>query len=257
MTRLRFFLFLLFIFLSTPLVLCQTVHAVSFEMAQLDPASEMTLGTNEHLSIKISYDSDEPIRFLASALRHGEKREVGAIFSSAGLHSSGKADALAWISFANPTHIDKVVVTAYDEAWNRLDSKTVPTNIRWSGALVDSPREPTKWVLTLQKKERLKRDYMFDSEPERPETASDIIFILSLLSIPTYIFLQIRMLRRYSQRWRELATVPLVTSLPLVLYAFSVGIGFNLRLWPPFFMYFMLASCFYLLMLWAIKKIRE
>ncbi len=230
--------------------------AASFEIVKLDPPVEATLGSNEQLYINVDYVSDIPLRFLASALRNGNKREVGAVMSTAALHASGDSNALIWIAFTNPTHIDEVVVTAYDEEWNSVKASSITTNTRWNGMLVESPREPIEWVLKLQKKERLKSDYMFDPAPKQPALASDTIFVLAFLSIPLYIFLQIRMLRRYRLRWRELATVPLVTALPLLIYAFWVGIGFNLRLWPPIFMYFMLSACLYLLTLWIIKKIR-
>lgn len=257
MNMFRLLLFLVFFYSISTLTFTQTVVAASFEVVRLDPAEEKTLGSNEQLYINVQYVSDIPIRFLASALRNGEKREVGAVMSSAALHASGKADAMAWIAFTNPTHIDEVVVTAYDENWDPLGSVSATVDTRWSGAVVETPRNPADWVLELQKKERLKLDYLFDPVPKQPELASDTIFVLALLSIPIYIILQIRMLRRYHQRWRELATVPLITALPLIGYAFWVGIGFNLRLWPPFFMYFMLFASGYLLTLWAVKKIRE
>ena len=257
MKMLRSLFCLFFIGFASSLTFSQIAVAASFEIVLLDPPEEVTLGSNEQLYVNVHYVSDIPIRFLASALRSGKKREVGAVMSSAGLHASGKAAAMVWIAFANPTHIDEVVVTAYDENWNSLGSVSSTTDTRWSGAAVETPREPAQWVLELQKKERLKLDYLFDPSPKQPELASDTIFVLALLSVPIYIILQIRMLRRYHQRWRELATVPLITALPLLGYAFWVGIGFNLRLWPPFFMYFMLFASGYLLTLWAIKKIRE
>ena len=257
MNMIRSLFFLLLITLILPTVCVQSAAAVSLKIVLLDPFETKTLGTNEKLYINVSYVSDKPVRFLASALRNGEKREVGAILSTASLHASGESNALVWIAFANPTHIDEVKVTAYDDDWNGFMSASATTDMHWSGALVEAPRKPVDWVLGLQKKERLKRDYLFDPSPKQPEPVSDIILILALLSIPGYIMLQIRMLRRYKQRWRELATVPLITALPLVVYALWVGIGFNLRLWPPFLMYFFLFACGYLLMLWAIKKVRE
>lgn len=235
---------------------CSSVYAANFKLTLTDPNVKTLLGTNEPLYVKIVYESEAPIRFLPSALFKGAKREVGAFQSSAGLHASGKGEALTWIAFDNPTRIDEIVVTAFDGEWNRLESQSVVTDSHWSGRGVAAPRSPATWVTELQKKERLKLDYMFDPAPKHPAVASDTIFVLALLSIPTYLYLQVRMLRRYRQRWRELATVPLITALPMVVYAFSVGIGFNLRLWPAFFMYFMLSACCYLMMLLVIKKIR-
>lgn len=253
----RSFNAMFFVALMLSVFYISSASAASFELTGLDPSEDVTLGSNEKLYINVSYVSNDPLRFLASAMLNGEKREVGAIMSPAALHASGKSNALLWIAFANPTHIDEVVVTAYDEGWNSHMTASAVTNVRWNGALVELPREPAAWVLELQKKERLKRDYLFDPEPNQPEPASDIIFMLAILSIPIYVFLQVRMLRRYTQRWRELATVPLITALPLVAYALWVGIGFNLWLWPPFIMYFVLFANGYLLMLWGVKKLKE
>lgn len=252
----RFLFILLFSLLVTPFNVSTSVAAVDFEIFIPDAPEELILGKNEHYYIGIIYESDVPVRFLPNALRLGIRREVGARVSSAGLHAYGKAKALTWISFDNPTHIDEVVVTAFDEAWTPLATKSISTDARWSDVLIQSPREPAEWVQALQKKERVKQDYQFDSSPEKPDVASDTLFILSILSIPIYIFLQIRMLIRYRLRWRELATVPLITAMPLTVYAFWVGIGFNLRLWPPFFMYFSLFACGYLLTLWTMKRIK-
>lgn len=257
MSRKRLLQLLMLIVLLVMVGLSSPATAASFQLSALDPNVDTTLGSNEPLYIKLDYNSESPVRFLASAVRNGEKREVGAVFSSATLHAAGEGSALVWIAFVNPTHIDKVVVTAYDGAWQRIDSASGQTDVHWSGIPVETPRKPSAWVDELQKKERLKLDYMFDPAPKRPEPVSDIIFVLALLSIPTYIFLQVQMLRRYHKRWREMATVPLITALPMVVYALWVGIGFNVRLWPPFIMYFLLAACFYLLTLWSIKKIRS
>jgi hypothetical protein len=257
MTYFRSLLILLLTLFITPLFLSQAVAAVRIEIFQPNPTEERILDSNEHFYLGIEYESDVPIRFLPAALRLGKKREVGARTGRADLHASGKGKALTWIAFDNPTHIDEVVISAYDEEWTPLATESITVDARWSDTVVTSPREPEEWVKALQKNERVKRDYLFDSEPKKPEVASDALLILALLSIPLYIFLQIRMLRRYRLRWRELATVPLITALPLTMYAFGVGIGFNLRLWPPFIMYFSLFACGYLVMLWTIKKIKE
>ncbi len=257
MTYFKSFLIFFLTLIITPLFLSQAVAAVKIEILQPNPTEELVLGNNEHFYLGIDYESDVPVRFLPTALRMGNKREVGARTSPGDLHASGKGKALTWIAFDNPTHIDEVVISAYDEAWAPLATKSITVDARWSDTVITSPREPEEWVKSLQKKERVKRDYLFDSEPKKPDVASDTLLILALLSIPLYIFLQIRMLIRYRLRWRELATVPLITALPVTMYAFGIGIGFNLRLWPPFIMYFSLFACSYLLMLWAIKKIKE
>jgi hypothetical protein len=256
MTFIRSLLILFLVVLIFPLYATPSFAAVSFEVFIPETTQEVILGNNERLYLGISYESDQPVRFQPSALHLGKKREVGARTGTARLHASGKAKALTWIAFDNPTHIDEVIVTVYDEAWQPLATESIMTETFWTEVIMTSAREQAGWVTALQKKERVKSDYLFDASPKRPDIVSDTFFVLSLFSIPIYIFLQIQMLRRYRLRWRELATVPLVTALPLTIYAFWVGIGFNLRLWPPFFMYFSLIACIYLLTLWAMKKIK-
>jgi hypothetical protein len=243
---------LLCLFASSP-----AVAAVSFEIFTPDSSDEVVLANMEHFYLGINYKSDVPVRFRPEAYNNQSIRAVGAHTSTANLHAAGEDKALTWIAFDNPTHIDEVIITAYDEAWSPLATDSIKVNAKWNSVIIESPKEPVEWVQALQKKERVKRDYLFDSSPKPPDVASDTLFVLCLLSIPLYIFLQIRMLRRYRLRWRELATVPLITALPITVYALSVGIGFNLRLWPPFVMYFSLFACLYLLTLWVIKKIKS
>jgi len=228
-----------------------------FEITQVYPNAEVILALKEPIYLRISYDSSVPIRFQASARSEGDAREVGAVPGRAQLYPSGKGEALITISFDNPTHIDEVVVTAYDGAWERLGETRLSFDMHWSGVQTLSQQPPAPWIGLLEKKSRLRADYLFDPDPKPPTPVSDAIVLLALLSIPLYFFLQVRMLSRYRHRWREMATAPLITLLPMFIYAFWVGIGYDLRLWPPFLIYYVLFSTGYLVAIWVVKRIRS
>lgn len=235
--------------------LCSALPAgeILVEFAAFDPASEKTLGNDDMLYALVRYESDIPLRFQAIAVFNGADLEVGAIRNPAPLHAPGKGEALVWVGYTNPTHINAVRVSVMDEDWGQVYSLSESVDVKWQGYASDIPRQPAEWVSSLMKSERRKMDYFYDPSPQKFETMNDIIFFLTLGAIPLYILLQLRMLWHYRYRWRELAMIPLFPYLILAFY-WIVGLDIEQSLQITFLLRYTPLALLYLVALWLAKR---
>ena len=223
------------------------------EIASLDPASESILGNDDMLYVLVRYESSVPLRFQALAMREGTPLEVGAIRNPAALHAQGRGEALTWVGYTNPTHIDAVRVTVFNEEWQELYQLTERINVKWQGFAADHPREPAEWVNSLIKSERRKMDFVYDASPQKYGTFFDVLFFLMMAAIPAYVLLQLHMLWHYKYRWRELAIIPLFPYLILFFY-YIAGLNIDTSLQVTFLFRYTSFALLYLVALWIAKR---
>lgn len=245
--------FLLFVSFFPSVSFSQPPGNLLVEIAKLDPSVESTLGNDDMLYVQVKYESDIPVRFQALAMRGGSTLEVGAIKNPAALHASGQGEALAWVRYTNPTHIDTVRVTVMDEGWRELYHLTKEVNVTWGGIAADSPRKPAQWVDAMIRSEQRKMDYVYDASPQKNRFLKDVLFFLMLAAIPAYILLQAYMLWRYQYRWRELATIPLFPYM-IVLFYYIAGLNIDTALQVTFLFRYTSLAFLYLLALWLAKR---
>ncbi|RLB65574.1 MAG: hypothetical protein DRH08_07815 [Deltaproteobacteria bacterium] len=239
--------------LCSSLSLAQSTENILVELASLDPSIESTLGNEDRLYVLVHYESDIPLRFQAIAMRDGAVLDVGAIRNPAALHAVGSGDALAWVGYTNPTHIDAIQVTVLDEKWQELYRLTEEADVTWQGIAAVEPRKPAEWVESLIKTERRKLDFVYDPSPKKFGTLFDIIFFLTIASIPVYILLQLHMLWCYKYRWKELAAIPLFPYLIVAFYAI-VGLSIETSLLVTFLFRYTPLALLYLVCLWLAKR---
>ena len=98
----------------------QSADNILIEIVKLDPSGESTLGNDDMLYVLIRYESDIPLRFQVLAMYGGAVFEVGAVRNPAALHAPGSGEALVWVGYTNPTHIDAVRVTVLNEEWREI-----------------------------------------------------------------------------------------------------------------------------------------
>ncbi len=244
---------LLLSFMLGAISLAQATDKLLVTIVNLDPGVESTLGKDDKLYARIRYESDSPLRFQAIAERKGLPLVVGTTQSPAALHATGTGEALVWVSYNNPTHIDAIRVTVLNEGWQELFQLTESVNITWQGTVVAEPRVLAAWVNTLIKSERRKIDFVYDPSPQKHELLHDIIFLLSILSFPAYILLQLHMLWRYHYRWRELAIIPIFPYLILAFY-YVVRLDIETSLQVTFLFRYTPLAFLYLVALWCAKR---
>lgn len=247
----------LLILLWISLTCVQALPEPTAKILAVDPPPGSQLAFAEKVYLRLGYHSSVPLRFRVSAYRHGEKREIGALISKASLHASGPGEALVWLSFNNPTHIDQIHIELLDVQWTPINTLSFAADLVWQAAASDKPPGPVaSWVEELDRVERRKHDYFYDPAPVPHGNLNEFVFLLTVLAAPTYLGIQILMLRRYRGRWRELAAIPLVSAMPLILYGLLVGYPFDFELWLGFvFRATPFALC-YLVALWIIKRVR-
>ena len=228
-------------------------EGVVVQLTNLDPQVESALGNEEVLYVLVHYESDVPLRFQAIAVREGVPLEVGAIKNPAYLHAPGSGEALAWVGYTNPTHIDAVKVVVLDEQWQEIYQLAREAHITWKGVSVAEPRKPSAWVETLIKAERRKMDYVYDPAPQKYSTLYDLIFFLSIAAIPAYVLLQLHMLWRYRYRWRELAVIPIFPYL-IVGFYYIAGLDIETSLQVTFLFRYTPLAFLYLAAVWVAKR---
>jgi len=249
-----FWVIALFLVCFSPLSsFAQPAENILVEIERLDPGVESALGNDEMLYVLVRYQSDIPLRFQALAIRDGAALEVGAIRNPAALHAPGSGEALAWVGYTNPTHVDAVRVTVFDEEWRERYQLTEKTDVTWQGVTVVSPREPAEWVNSLIKSERRKIDFVYDASPQKYGVIYDVLFFLMIGAIPAYILLQLHMLWRYQYRWRELAIIPLFPYLILFFY-YLAGLNIETSLQVTFLFRYTSFALLYLVGLWIAKR---
>lgn len=256
MTNFKSFFFvmtLLLVCCFSALAFAQSSDNVLVKIASLDPAEESTLGNDDMLYVMLRYESDIPLRFQAIAMRDGIVQEVGAIKNPAALHAQGSGEALTWVGYTNPTHVDSVRVTVMNEKWQELYQLTKEINVTWQGVANAEPRKTAEWVDSLIKSERRKLDFVYDASPQKYGFFYDIIFFLTIASIPAYILLQLHMLWRYQYRWRELAMIPLFPYLILAFY-YIFGLKIETSLQVTFLFRYTPFALLYLVTLWLAKR---
>jgi len=231
----------------------QSAENILVEIDRLDPGVHSALGNDEMLYVLVRYESDIPLRFQALAMRDGTALEVGAVRNPAALHAPGSGEALAWVGYTNPTHVDTVRVTVFDEEWRERYQLIAKTNMTWQGVAVETPREPAKWVNSLIKSERRKIDFVYDASPQKYGVIYDVLFFLMLGAVPAYILLQLHMLWRYQYRWRELAIIPLFPYLILFFY-YLAGLNIETSLQVTFLFRYTSFALLYLVGIWIAKR---
>ena len=244
---------LLLVCLCSSSSLAQQPDNVLVTLVSLDPGVESTLGNEDMLYVLVRYESDISLRFQAIAMRDGAVLDVGAIKNPAALHSVGNGDALVWVGYTNPTHIDAVQVIVMDEKWQKLFQLTEKADITWQGVAASEPRKPAAWVESLIKTERRKMDFLYDPSPKKHGALFDIVFFLTIASIPAYLLLQLHMLWRYKYRWKELAAIPLFPYMIAAFYA-VVGLSIETSLMVTFLFRYTPLALLYLVCLWLAKR---
>jgi len=256
MTRLKFafLLFCLFVCcISLSTAFARSNDDVLVDIVAVDPAQSATLGNDEKLYVKIAYESEVPLRFQAIATRDGLPLEVGAIKNPPALHAPGAGEALAWVMYMNPTHVDAVKVMVFDYQWQPLHQLSHEADVTWQDVAAAKPRQLAEWVPALVKAERRKTDFVYDPTPKKHGVLYDIFFFLNLASIPVYILLQLHMLWRYRYRWRELAVIPIF---PYVIVGFYVVAGLNIEtsILVTFLFRYTPCALLWLVLLWLAKR---
>jgi hypothetical protein len=229
----------------------QKSAGTTFRIVVTDPGDGTTIASGDKLYLRLSYESVVPVRFQAEAFRQGVRQD-DIITSSTPPYDAGRGEALAWISFTSPIRIDELRVTAFDMEWQELGAQTAALVVTWEGEASTEPRAPAEWVGPMLKRHRQVFDQAFDPQPEKPAPLFDIFFLISIMAIPLYLAMQIKMLVRCPSGWKRYVIAPLLPIVPLCLYSLF-GLGMKTAYWIIFLFRFFPAALAYLTIVWVVK----
>ncbi len=239
-------------------LLCAAPAGADFNLhvriVETDPQAGGALEIDQQLFFRLAYQSDIPLVFRFSAYSRGQKLEYGFYTGYPELQSAGEGEALGWIGFTNVTHIDEVRVAILNARREKIGEIVKPFPFSWKepGSVAGQRKKPG-WVARLQRHQDWLRDRLSDPFAQRERTLRDWLFYLNVVSVPLYLLLQAYALYRFRGRWRDLATIPLVSLAPLV-FASLVGFGMELRYWVVFIFRGTPFALLFMVVLWWFRR---
>lgn len=244
--------------LTIVLVLLCTVQALAgidqqVRITATDPVAGEQLAIDQQLFLRISYESEIPLRFQLSAYRKGEKLAFGFYSNKPELNPAGRDDALGWVGFSNVTVIDEIRVQIQDTDGKLVGEISQPLPFTWQTATGEAIPDKAAWVTKMERHQAWQRENLFDPLEQKKKTLTEMLFYLNSAAVPLYLLFQIYALMKFRGRWRDLAIIPLVSLLPMVLAALS-SFGMPLRYWVILLFRGVPFVLLYLLVVWYVRR---
>ena len=213
--------------------LAQTPPVVRAVAVSPDPADRLAGGQN--LSVRVAYESGQPLRFQAAGYHEGKKHESLAMNPSP-VYPAGKGEAIVWIFGQPGARIDEIRVRVCDANWRQLSEVLVPVQAAWRAGVPPAPEAP--WVAELNATQQRAVSQMMRQEPKPATflekigfTLTAILVPVAFLSVPGYPLLQLFTLWKLRGPARLLSALPLAFMLPV--YAFCLyALTQDSNLWP-------------------------
>jgi hypothetical protein len=220
-----------------------------FQIMQSDPGFASSLARGEGLFVRLTYRSNRPVRFRMQGYARGAEVKDGAMYNGAPPYPAGDGEALVWLAYRQPMHIDEIRVTALDIGWEPLTSSSVAVDLAWSPTAGN--RVPAAWAsrLSNQQQEAVRQQI-----EQRDSSGGAPLFFLLVGGVLGYFVLQPLTVLWLEGRWRLAAAAPLIATVPLMLhaaYAFAAGAN----LWPLLLIFCLPVATLYLLGLAGIHSL--
>jgi len=169
------------------------------------------LGRNQNFYVRLTYDTDEPVRIWARPFYNGQPVNAG---SNPSLTYTGRGEALGWFFFMEPgTAVDEIRISAGDGG---TDNTRVITN--WRGYIAGSAETgPTeaepRWVVDMKAQAKAAQEAAYQARMNQPVSAGDTAlmggFMLTALALGIMGFVApVWGFRRWQGGWRLAAAVP-------------------------------------------------
>jgi len=209
------------------------------------------LGKDDALYLRVSYDSAVPLRLQAKGFSGGAEVKAGARYNPAPIYPAGADDAVVWVAYAAPTHLDEIRIAAYGADWKPVATLSYPVTAQWSGP---GGRRPAAWAAALSDRQQAMTSQSAAASQGDDDGYIGLLITFAGLSIPGYLVLQLVLLFRYSGRWRLAAALPLVGMIPLLLYTLA-ALAAGSNLWPLMLIFLTPLAFLYLLAVIILKQV--
>ncbi len=212
----------------------QTPPVVKITAISPEPADRLKAG--QSLSIRIAYESDQPLRFRARGYFQGTLHEREG-FNPSPAYPAGKGEAIAWLFAQAGARIDEVRVQVSDAKWTKIAEVLASVQAEWHAGLPAAPDAP--WVkelndATARHYEQNRRDAPPPGVRENIMTGLSMVLVpLAFFSVPSYPVLQLIALIMLRGPMRLLSALPLSFMLPIYAYCLY-ALSQDSNLWPLF-----------------------
>ncbi len=225
---------------------------VAVRIAALDPEGSPSLIQGDALSVRLTYQSDVPLRFSVAGYTSGSPGPA-ARTNPAPVYPAGAGEAVVWLEPYEPGYLDEVRVKVQDERWQELEVLSQPVSLYWERGSRTTPRPAAEWVARLSAEQQA---MVRRAVREQASDGGSVLILLMGWSIPAYLVLQIYMLRSFDGGWRKAALVPLVLMIPLGVYTLMALLAGS-NLWPLMLLFLTPLAFLYLAALGLVRLARR
>src|SRR5690606_14363228 len=214
------------------------------------------LALSQSLRLRLHYRSDTPLRFQ---LRPAELDacQRSAMMNTAPPYSAGEGEAYVWVAFREACPSPTLRVDVYDERWQPVMQVPLRRDYVWQRDTVAANEPLPAWPTQLsQLQHHATHEQLQTLSGDQDRGAEDIVIPLMGWSVLAYLVLQPLLLWRWRGGWRKLAMLPLVISLPVLLYTlFALAAVSNL--WPLVMLFTFPLLCLYLLVVLLVRTLQR
>ncbi len=211
----------------------QTPPVVQAVAVSPEPADRLAGGQN--LSVRVAYESDQPLRFQAAGYREGQKNGNLAMNPSP-VYPAGKGEAIVWVFGQPGARIDELRVRVCDANWQQISEVPVPVQAAWRAGV--PPAADAPWIAEHQAAQQravlqaIRQDMVISTLWEHLWSAIGVLLVpFFFLCVTGYPPLQAFTLWKLRGPARLLSALPLAFMLPV--YAFCLyALAQDSNLWP-------------------------
>lgn len=228
-------------------------HARSIEVTATDPPTGEPIALGQPLFVRLRYTSDVPLRFQARGMRDGQEYVRGARMNPAPVYPAGTGDALVWLEFPEAVTLDALGIKVFDQRWRPLDTLVHPVRFEWRTGLARDRSDRADWVTSLNAAQQ-QSTARTPSQDSGGGSLWSLIFRAAGWSIPGYFVAQVWLGRRWRGRWRTAALLPLVATIPILIYTL-LALARGSNLWPLVMLFTLPFAFLYLVGLVIAKRV--
>ncbi|MEZ5445574.1 MAG: hypothetical protein R3F45_07340 [Gammaproteobacteria bacterium] len=195
---------------------CATAGAAQVEVratvvATDPPGSEITLGRDEPLFVRIEYSTDEPVSIWARPYFEG--KQLTRYKSNASFRYSGSGLALGWFSLDEAARVDEIRIrVGGGTPYREREVAAYPVTVTGTG-LPAAARAQAAWTGELLREEAARQRQDYERRMNEPVSAGDQLFMSGFMLVVLGLLLGGMALPawavwRWRGRWRALAALP-------------------------------------------------
>lgn len=226
--------------------------APDVRITSIDPQAGQYLATGEALYLRISYQSEQSLRFRVRGT--GRNSEAGGLMTSTSpLYQAGKGEALAWLAYRDSMQLRDIRLEILDARWQPLASIDQPVNIHWTGQSAKQARAEAPWVRELRTRQQQITGEQL-REAHGSGSGGSLLMLLMGWSIPFYFVLQWWTWKHWQNGWRRAGLLPLWLAVPTTGWSL-IALLTGSNLWPLAMLFVMPLLLAFLLVVWASRYI--